>query len=154
MYTNHKRCILLKWELCWFLCVFTNEIDRFDSFRGKKIYVTNTRQWWITEILMRNSWLQSTIESLFSNKHSKCCAEQKNAFYFVRYDCGKVINISSALSCYEKKVCQKKRQQTNCPIQIPSKTVFVFIPAWNQPNDIASNWMSMKWHKFEIPSRN
>lgn len=34
---------------------------------------------------------------------------------------------------WEKSLSKKKRQQTNYPIQIPSKTVFVFIPAWNQP---------------------
>lgn len=145
MHTNHQRCILLKWELCWFLCVFTNEIDRFDSFSGKNLYICNKHTAHSDES-QRYSWLQLTIESLFSYKHSKCCAymrskRKKNAFYFVRYDCVKVININSALSCYEKKsLSKKKRQQTNYPIQIPSKTVFVFIPAWNQPNEIASNY--------------
>lgn len=149
MYTNHKRCILLKWELCWFLCVFTNEIDRFDSFSGKK-FICNKHTAHSDES-QRYSWLQLTIESLFSYKHSKCCAYMRsrkiNAFYFVRYDCVKVININSALSCYEKKVCRKKndnKQIIRFKFQV-KPYLFSFQPEINQQNRIE---LLMKWHKI------
>lgn len=140
MYTNHKRCILLKWELCWFLCVFTNEIDRFDSFSGKKFicnkhtaHSDESQKYWC-EILDFNWQLNRYFRINIPSAVHICGAEKKNVFYFVRYDCVKVININSALSCYEKKVCRKKndnKQNIRFKFQV-KPYLFSFQPEINQ----------------------